>query len=90
SQGYSCCEKDNCDIYYNDDAGDWGVSMSNEWCGIRDDCSNPNNFAVAQTCSEDYTNMGYPCCNECNVVLVDETGRWGVENNDWCGISDSC
>lgn len=36
-----------------------------------------------------FTALGYPCCspNNTNVIYQDETGNWGVENNDWCGIS---
>jgi len=35
------------------------------------------------------TKDGYSCCRGCNVVLTDSSGKWGVENNDWCGIDDS-
>jgi len=31
---------------------------------------------------------GYECCNSCEVVYTDDTGKWGVENNQWCGIDD--
>nr|AEX92710.1 putative cellulase [Neocallimastix patriciarum] len=32
--------------------------------------------------------QGYPCCSSPNaeVWYTDESGKWGVENNDWCGI----
>jgi hypothetical protein len=34
------------------------------------------------------TALGYPCCkNTSEVVYVDESGEWGVENNNWCGIA---
>jgi len=36
------------------------------------------------------SNDGYPCCKSCSVVYEDETGQWGVENDDWCGIDTSC
>jgi hypothetical protein len=36
------------------------------------------------------TCYGYPCCQFCETVYEDETGSWGVENGDWCGIPDSC
>jgi len=36
----------------------------------------------------------YPCCKGSKVVYVDESGYWGVENGEWCGIeqdsSNSC
>jgi len=33
--------------------------------------------------------LGYPCCEGLDVVYTDESGDWGVENNDWCGIKNS-
>jgi len=30
------------------------------------------------------------CCQGCNVIEEDASGKWGVENNQWCGIKDSC
>jgi len=36
------------------------------------------------------TGMGYKCCSGCDTVYIDESGNWGYENNDWCGIKDSC
>jgi len=40
-------------------------------------------------------NPSYPCCKGTEVVLTDEDGDWGVEDNKWCGIGgghsdDSC
>ena len=36
----------------------------------------------------------YPCCKGNKVVYVDESGYWGVEDGEWCGIekdsSNSC
>jgi aryl-phospho-beta-D-glucosidase BglC (GH1 family) len=33
---------------------------------------------------------GYPCCSSCQVIYEDDTGLWGVENDNWCGIDSSC
>jgi len=33
---------------------------------------------------------GYSCCKGCTVVFEDGSGKWGVENNQWCGIDSSC
>jgi len=33
---------------------------------------------------------GYPCCKDCTVYFEDESGKWGVENENWCGIDTSC
>jgi len=31
--------------------------------------------------------MGFPCCKDTSkVVTTDCDGKWGVENNEWCGI----
>jgi predicted RNase H-like HicB family nuclease len=33
--------------------------------------------------------LGYACCSPGNTVVYyqDENGDWGVENDDWCGIT---
>jgi aryl-phospho-beta-D-glucosidase BglC (GH1 family) len=33
---------------------------------------------------------GYNCCSGCSVSYEDETGKWGIENGQWCGIDSSC
>jgi len=33
---------------------------------------------------------GYPCCSHCDIALTDNKGVWGVENNQWCGIKETC
>jgi len=31
--------------------------------------------------------LGYPCCSYTKIAIcLDENGKWGVENDDWCGI----
>jgi len=30
--------------------------------------------------------LGYKCCNNNDVVYTDESGKWGVINDEWCGI----
>jgi len=32
--------------------------------------------------------IGYDCCKSCEVTYEDADGKWGVENNNWCGIDD--
>jgi len=35
--------------------------------------------------------LGYSCCkNTCTSILEDNDGKWGTENQQWCGIPDSC
>jgi len=37
------------------------------------------------------TSQGYKCCSQCGEVFyVDESGKWGIENNEWCGLLTSC
>jgi len=36
------------------------------------------------------TALGYPCCKSISAVYFeDESGSWGVENGEWCGIIKS-
>ena len=32
----------------------------------------------------------YACCSGCNVVEEDAQGKWGIENNQWCGLQAKC
>ncbi|KAL6635494.1 coth protein-domain-containing protein [Neocallimastix sp. 'constans'] len=32
--------------------------------------------------------MGYNCCKGCTVYIEDQSGQWGYENHQWCGIDD--
>ncbi|OUM61937.1 Non-catalytic module family DOC2, partial [Piromyces sp. E2] len=74
--GYICCSPDNTDLYYQDEYGDWGIDFEkNEWCGITP--------YVKECWSKE---LGYNCCNGCNVIEIDNDGKWGVENDEWCGI----
>jgi len=34
--------------------------------------------------------LGYSCCSSCQVVTADESGLWGAENGQWCGIPSNC
>jgi len=48
-QGYKCCENNNCNIYYKDGDGDWGITNSLQWCGIRYNCPNTTNKPASST-----------------------------------------
>lgn len=83
---YPCCT--DCNVVYTDGEGEWGV-LNNDWCFMdRNRCGGNGN----NNCSQGFRNQGYNCCsnNNCNVVYQDGTGNWGVENNNWCGISYNC
>jgi len=35
-----------------------------------------------------FEKLGYKCCKSTtHVEAVDENGTWGIENNQWCGIT---
>jgi len=37
------------------------------------------------------TALGYPCCDTCvSVSFEDGDGKWGIQNDDWCGLQKSC
>jgi len=37
-------------------------------------------------CPATITSQGYKCCSKnCQTIYRDESGDWGVENNEWCG-----
>ncbi|ORX76513.1 exocellobiohydrolase [Anaeromyces robustus] len=40
--------------------------------------------ALASNCDPQY-----PCCNGCDVKYTDNSGKWGVENNNWCKIDNN-
>jgi hypothetical protein len=34
--------------------------------------------------------LGYPCCSTCTeTVYIDKNGNWGIENGEWCGITNT-
>jgi len=84
---YKCCEQ--CNVVYTDNRGNhWGIE-NNEWCGVKDNkCDIPEETDEVTSCFA-YA-LGYKCCEQCNVVYTDDAGEWGIENNEWCGIKESC
>jgi len=34
--------------------------------------------------------LDYECCKGCDSIYTDESGKWGYENGQWCGIPESC
>jgi hypothetical protein len=43
------------------------------------------------TCPFDIIKQGYKCCSSCiDIDYTDESGNWGNENGDWCGIPYEC
>jgi len=85
-QDYPCCADQNTNVVATDDTGSWGFEYG-DWCHILSDITVTT---PTPTCSSKFTELGYPCCSDPNtaVVSTDATGSWGIENGDWCGISD--
>jgi len=80
---YPCCN--DCEVYYQDNEGDWGI-INKSWCFIDNTlCKKDNNN---KNCK--FEALGYKCCSQCDVYYTDDDGDWGVENNKWCGIPESC
>ena len=46
----------------------------------------PNTFCLSEVLDDPY-----PCCSDPDAVVVttDENGKWGIENDRWCGILES-
>jgi len=42
---------------------------------------------VTATCFSE--KLGYKCCKDNVVEVIDEDGAWGIENNEWCGIDET-
>jgi len=34
--------------------------------------------------------LGYSCCKTCHVYDTDDSGEWGYEDDEWCGIPSLC
>jgi len=81
AHAYEDC--DNCNVITVEDGISWGAK-NNDWCII-----NSTLCDVNEEKNKCFSFPQYPCCNECKVVLEDEEGKWGYENQ-WCGIKDSC
>ncbi|ORX82454.1 hypothetical protein BCR32DRAFT_292615 [Anaeromyces robustus] len=83
--GYPCCSEGVNKVYEHDINGEWGYDFSKkQWCSLT-----PSKESVDDaTCwSKDY---GYPCCKSCFVFEETEEGKWGYEDNHWCGIQSFC
>ncbi|ORX43422.1 hypothetical protein BCR36DRAFT_415602 [Piromyces finnis] len=82
---FSCCDSGNTDVYFYDGDGEWGFNFeTQEWCGLSpyiDIVEDKECWSLKQ---------GYSCCRGCKVQTKDEYGKWGIENNEWCGIQSYC
>jgi len=96
---YPCCSKCDIEVAFNEGEHKlWGIENSN-WCGIPESCSETSTKTTTSTTTKAATStsptnecwslkLGYSCCKESTkVYTTDESGSWGVENGQWCGIS---
>jgi len=82
--GKPCCASDSQTVYDHDENGDWGYNfIKKEWCGL----SPYVEYDVDDCWSE---KLGYRCCKGCKVYEIDDDGKWGYEQNHWCGIQPYC
>ncbi|KAL6612363.1 coth protein-domain-containing protein [Neocallimastix sp. 'constans'] len=81
--GYSCCPLGYENIYH-DNYGDWGYDFENDtWCGLTPYINDQNEQCWSEP-------LGYPCCQKCSIIETNESGSWGFELNQWCGIPTYC
>jgi len=84
--GFICCPSYLTEVQDHDEYGDWSYDyVMKDWCIIR---------LTIETRPDDEecwaNELGYKCCYTCEVQSEDDDGKWGIENNEWCGISSSC
>ena len=98
--GYSCCNDPFIKVSSVDENGQWGIE-DGIWCGIKKKHSfdvikfynayEPDPIDYEDPPSDCWSErLGYECCADPNakVHYHDSTGKYGYENNQWCGIID--
>ncbi|ORX85744.1 Metallo-dependent phosphatase [Anaeromyces robustus] len=93
--GYPCCVGN--DVYKKDVYGLWGIENDN-YCGIArveiKERNEEEEGVIKPEIPENYCwakAKGYPCCDNDEGYLqsYDMDGKWGYENNAWCGYKSS-
>jgi hypothetical protein len=84
---YPCCSSSITEVFAHDNLGDWGYDFEKKtWCGLtsyKRITSNQEELCWSEK-------FGYSCCKKCVVYETDNNGKWGYENNHWCGIPSYC
>jgi len=79
-----------CDVTATGDDGSlWGWENEKS-CKIDAKACNSNEEPIVEPSKCKFESLGYKCCTHCISVTEDADGLWGVENGEWCGISDEC
>jgi len=84
--GYPCCPAEFNTVKYHNELGDWGFDLEHsEWCSIT------TSFEEKKKEDKCFSeSLGYPCCSTCTeTVYIDKNGNWGIENGEWCGITNT-
>jgi len=87
---YECCVFPHPAVKMKDEVGEWGIE-NNHWCLIvNDEESADLTSPVIDTCWS--LSEGYPCCKQEDTAITYTSktrgAQYGVENGDWCGITD--
>eukprot|EP00833_Pecoramyces_ruminatium_P001189 jgi/Orpsp1_1/1175221/evm.model.c7180000053075.1 len=85
--GYPCCTTTR-SVSQKDSYGTWGIE-NGSWCGITPASKTGSSNGGSSSSSCFSKSLGFPCCSSKNTkaVYTDSRGTWGVENDNWCGIS---
>jgi len=87
--GFPCCLDPFIDIIYTDEVGEWGIE-NDDWCIIV-----PKSISATATNNNNnncyFEKLGFSCCSNRNIKIeyTDDTGNWGIENGNWCGIIET-
>jgi hypothetical protein len=82
SEGYPCCSSLSMKTSGYDDQ--WGYE-DNDWCRLTDE----QELEYKENLKKCWAYArNYKCCSNPNtkVETEDKYGKWGIENNEWCGI----
>eukprot|EP00833_Pecoramyces_ruminatium_P014121 jgi/Orpsp1_1/1188153/evm.model.d7180000062846.1 len=95
NDGIKCCN--HCNSSLESGSLNYGIE-NNDKCIIKFSCNNSEKPTATTTIppkpkimSKCYgEELGFSCCNHCDISIEDDTGVFGIENNNWCGIKYSC
>lgn len=86
---YECCVFPHPAVKMKDEVGEWGIE-NNHWCLIVSNEETEAISSVIDTCWS--LSEGYPCCKQEDTAITytskTREAQYGVENGDWCGITD--
>ena len=86
--GYSCCMFDTTSVILRDNDGQWGIE-NDQWC-LFENKSNTSEYGDMDPNKCWSESQGYSCCKNATTTVrtTDSKGYlWGIENNEWCGIT---